>query len=273
MKKEIFILFVVFLCFSFSSDVQKRIVRDGEFDIECYISTKKIIYLNNKKLYYWYKSGEIHFSQSNVGGSVLHNEYLKYYRSNQLAEKGVFNYGLKTDVWKSWHENGQLKEREIWNNGFLNGEYTSYNSDGDLVLKGRYRNNFKVGYWINYKTKDTSYYKKDFKFDEKPKNLVQRLLRKKDSTEKVQIKFDKINKKRVDSIQKEKLKRGRLIKKRNDSIRKAQEKINRLNQKTLDSIEKTKKVDKGFFNKLFKRGRLNKKEVVKKSKEENVKKN
>ncbi len=253
MKKIVGLLLVLFICFAFSPDLQKRVFRKGVFDIECYISSKKVNYLSNKELYYWYKSGEIHYSQSNIGGNVLHNAYLKYYRSNQLAEKGEFNYGLKTGVWKSWYENGNLKERILWDNGILNGQYTLFNSNGKLILQGRYSKNSKVGKWIDYKTKDTIYYKKDTMFEERPKSLVERFLTKKDSLEKVQIKRERVNKKKADSIKRFKLKRERFIKKRNDSVNKAQEKIKKLNQKKLDSIEKAKNRDNGFLNRVFKK--------------------
>ncbi len=189
MKKIGILILVLFICLAFSSDLQKKIVRQGAFDIECYIALKEINTFNTNKIYYWYKSGEIHQSQSNIGGNVLHNTFIKYYRSNQLAEKGDFNYGLKTDVWKSWHENGQLKLQEYWNNGYKDGDVTKYDVDGNLILKGKYKNNLKVGQWINYKTKDTTYYKNNSKLEEKPTNFLQRFLRKKDSLEKVQIKL------------------------------------------------------------------------------------
>lgn len=207
------------------------------------------------KTYYWFKSGEIHHSLSNIGGYVLHNSYIKYYRSNQLAEKGVFHYGLKTGVWEGWHENGQLKFKEYWNNGYKDGEFMAYDVDGHLELKGTYRNNLKVGYWVNYKTKDTLYYKKNIEFEEKPKNLLQRLLRKKDSLEKVQIKTDRILKRKNDSIKKAKANQNRLIEKRNDSINRAQKRLQKQNQKKIDSINKSKgiKNSKSLFERLFKK--------------------
>ncbi|WP_428741883.1 toxin-antitoxin system YwqK family antitoxin [Tenacibaculum sp.] len=263
MKNSIVFLVISCIFFSFLSDVQKRTIRDDGFDIECYIALKKLKSFGMDKTYYWFKSGRIHHSLSNIGGYVLHDSYIKYYRSNQLAEKGVFNYGLKTGIWENWYENGQLKLQEVWSNGYRDGEMTSYDEDGNLVLKGEYRNNLKVGYWIDYKTKDTLYYKKDIKFEEKPKNLLQRVLRKKDSIEKVQIKAERINERKKDSLKRVKRKVDRLIKKRNDSINKAQEKMEKLNQKKLDSIEKSRNTHESFFDKLFKKKDKKQKEPVK----------
>lgn len=264
MKKGILISLMALLCFSFASDLQKRIVRQDGFDIECYIAMKELNSFKTNKTYYWYKAGEIHHSQSNIGGSVLHDSYTKYYRSNQLAEKGDFNFGLKTGIWKSWHENGQLKEKEYWDNGYRVGTYYGYDVNGDLILKGNYRKSKKVGRWINYATKDTLFYKKGKGFDEKPRSLIEKLLRKRDSVEKATIKFEKINKRKTDSINKVKLKRNRLLKKEKDSTAKAQEKFRKLNQKTLDSIDKIRNPKQSFLDKWFKKNEQPKKQVQKK---------
>lgn len=256
MKKTNVLLVLVCLCYAFSSDLQKRIIRNKKFDIECYISPKKVVYLNNKKTYFWFKTGEIHQSQANIGGSVLHDVYVKYYRSNQLAEKGIFNYGVKIGVWKSWHENGRLKSREIWKNGFLDGLYSEFDSEGLLTIEGKYRNNLKVGRWINYKTKDTTYIKNDTVYTEKPRTFIHEIFRKKDSVEKAEIKFERLTKRKNDSIKRVKTKQENFIKKRNDSINKAQKRIQKENQKKIDSINKAKGVKPerkiNFINKFFK---------------------
>ena len=248
MKKGIIVLLTATLCFAFTTDVQKRMVREKGFDIECYISLKKLNSFNEDKVYFWFKSGEIHQSLSNIGGYVLHSSFLKYYRGNQLAEKGTFDFGLKTGVWESWYENGKLKLQEQWTDGYKDGEVSTYDADGHLVLKGKYRNNLKVGRWINYKTKDTTYYKKDFKLKEKPESLLHHILKRKDSVEKVQIKINRARKKKSDSIKRVKNKMSKEVKKRNDSI-------NRANKKQIRSTTqgKTKNTSKSFFKKLFKK--------------------
>lgn len=254
-------LLTVVMCLAFTTDLQKRTVREKGFDIECYISLKKLKSYDDDKIYYWFKSGGIHQSLSNIGGDVLHDSYLKYYRSNQIAERGIFNYGLKTGTWRDWNEAGQLVLQEQWSNGYKHGKSISYNTNGDLKLKGEYKNNIKVGRWINYNTKDTVYYKKDAVFNEKPQGLIKRLLRKKDSIEKVQIKQDRFIKKRNDSLNRMKIKFKRTLKKRNDSIKRIQNKLNKRIKKKQDSINKIKKQQKettkndtiGFFKRLFKK--------------------
>ncbi|WP_203258199.1 toxin-antitoxin system YwqK family antitoxin [Hyunsoonleella ulvae] len=253
MKKQILVLCVVLTCIAFTTDVQKRMVRENGYDIECYISTKKLNNYSSDKTYYWFKSGGVHQSLANAGGNVLHDSYLKYYRSNQLAEQGAFDYGLKTGIWKYWDENGQLLLLEHWHNGYKQGKCITYSTNGDMVLAGTYRHNIKVGRWINYKTKDTTYHAKDTIYTEKPKLMLLSILRKKDSIEKAEIKFNRIAKRKFDSIEKVKIKQERIVKKRNDSIERAKNKQERLTKKRLDSIEKARGNKKSFIKRLFKK--------------------
>lgn len=225
MKKNIILLFLCIICISFTSDLQKKVIREKGFDIECYVSLKKQTKLRENKLYYWFKAGKIHNSMSNSGGFVLHDQYSKYFKSNQLAEQGKFDYGLKTGTWRTWYENGKIKHIENWRKGYKEGVFKVYDSLGEITLEGVYKNNLKYGQWLDYVKKDTIYYKKDSIFSEKPKSFIQRKLRKKDSLEKVQIKLDRINRRKADSIKRQIKKANKVIKKRNDSIKKAHLKL------------------------------------------------
>ena len=262
MKKLVIVLVTCTVCFAFNSDLQKRIVRENGFDTECYISSKKLNRFDAEKIYFWFKSGGIHQSLGNVGGSVLHESYQKYYRSNQLAEKGTFVYGLKTGNWKIWNENGQLVLEEYWNEGLRDGKSISYDAHGKLAVIGNYRNNVKVGRWINYKTKDTTYHKKDTIYTEKPRSVVYEFLRKKDSLEKAQIKHGRLLERRDDSLKRAKIKSKKRYLKRQDSIQKSQKKLDRRLEKVKDSINRVNKKQKratqqnngkGFLKKLFKK--------------------
>ncbi|WP_346881652.1 hypothetical protein [uncultured Algibacter sp.] len=224
MKKSILFLLAACLCFSFISDIQKRTIRDNGFDIECYVSLKKLSSFNQYKTYYWFKSGKIHKSRANASGNVLHESFSKFFRSNQIAAQGFFNYGLKDGEWKYWSENGNLDSLIHWNKGLKNGDYFIYDAQGKMKVKGTYRNNFKSGKWINYTTKDTVYYKNNTTYKEKPKSFLQRILKRKDSTQKAQIKRERISKKRIDSINRAKLKAKKLLVKKRDSINKSRKK-------------------------------------------------
>lgn len=187
-------MFKSFLFFSFSlillisgstflnKNLQKKIIRSGDYNIECYVSLKEKKVFNDHKVYYWFKSGEIHTSMASVGGKVLHSKYSKFYRSNQLAEQGAFDYGLKNGLWKNWREDGTLKEIVEWKRGLLDGEFTSFDSFGNPLEKGNYKRNLKTGTWVNLKTKDTITYDKGTlltKEKEGKKSFLKRLFKKK----------------------------------------------------------------------------------------------
>ncbi len=113
------------------------------------------------KTYYWYKSNEVHKSIGDYGGAVLHGQYIKYFQTNEISEKGIFKYGLKDGVWKAWHKNGRLASIQEWLNGQLNGDFKKFSKDGNLIQKGKYKNDKKSGKWIDYIKQDTIVYKKD----------------------------------------------------------------------------------------------------------------
>ncbi|WP_452602795.1 toxin-antitoxin system YwqK family antitoxin [Pontimicrobium sp. MEBiC06410] len=182
-----------------NNDIQKKIIRSGEFDIECYVSLKQISSLDKDKDYYWFKSGEVHSSRYDVGGYVLHKTYSKFYKSNQLAEKGEFVFGLKNGFWKTWYKNGQLKAVITWHKGEKNGDYITYDKAGNTIEKGRYRKNNKTGIWVNLQTKDTTIYKKGILHikDETSKNsFFNRLFKKKNKESKKEGFFKRLFKKK-----------------------------------------------------------------------------
>jgi len=157
-------LLIGFMCSGFmsitsDSDIQKKIIRNDLYDIEFYVALKKPNKQASTSMYYWYRSGEIHHSMSSSGGLLLHSSYMKFYRSNQLAEQGSFNYGLKDGTWKQWDINGQLTAIYNWSKGYKNGRFYTYDKNGHITVKGHYKKGLKSGPWINLKTKDTIFYK------------------------------------------------------------------------------------------------------------------
>lgn len=164
MKDKIFKIgywsIVVFLLVSFGQDpyLIKRI-SDKNFRYEFYTSAK-VVKSKKDKEYFWFKGGMIHAAQSGIAGELLHDKFVKFYHSNQLAEQGQFKFGLKNGQWKSWYENGNLSSVSQWKAGFKNGEFVVFGNDGAIVEKGNYKNNLKTGKWINYEKKDTLLYSK-----------------------------------------------------------------------------------------------------------------
>jgi len=158
--RKFFLLISIFFLFSFSGVSLKKRISDASFRYEFY-TTNKTPSAKTKRSYYWFKGGAIHNSEAGIGGELLHNDFRKFYHSNQLAEDGRFNNGLKEGYWKSWFENGVLQSTTYWHKGRKDGSYQSYDQTGFMTEKGRYNNDKKQGRWISYISKDTLTYKND----------------------------------------------------------------------------------------------------------------
>ncbi|QQX76500.1 MULTISPECIES: toxin-antitoxin system YwqK family antitoxin [Aequorivita] len=154
--------------------IQKKVIRTKEYDIHFYVSLKDRITKKDKE-YFWYKTGEIHNSFGGAAGELLHLGYVKYYAGNNLAEKGEFEYGLKTGIWKRWYSNGSLMEESRWVDGEKYGPYHYYNENGELMTQGKYRNNIKTDIWIDIKSKDTTWYRNGEPFKDHPRVVRKRL--------------------------------------------------------------------------------------------------
>lgn len=173
--KLVFLSVVSLILLGFiSSEIQKKVIRTKQHDIHFYVSLKSKK-ADKERMYYWYKSGEIHTTMGAAGGELLHSDYLKYFNDNQLAEKGVFRYGLKDGLWKAWYPQGNLKKTEDWSNGIKDGKYNDYNEKGELRISGKYRNGIKHGVWVNFEAKDTTWYEKGIAYKEPPKIVQKRM--------------------------------------------------------------------------------------------------
>lgn len=152
------LLLAAFILVSFSDTSLKKRISDANFRYEFY-TTNKVMSPKENRQYYWFKGGAIHNSEYGMAGELLHEEYLKFYHSNQLAEGGKFKNGLKVGYWKSWFENGTLESKVYWKNGQKEGKIWAYDATGELIETGRYKDNLKHGTWINYKRGDTLKYR------------------------------------------------------------------------------------------------------------------
>ncbi|WP_353780195.1 hypothetical protein [Winogradskyella sp. 3972H.M.0a.05] len=183
--------FIIIFSIFFGFNTQKKIIYQDGFKIECSVYLEDVNAEKNSREYFWFKSGKINNSYGSVGGQVLHDTYSKYYRSNQLAEQGGFDMGLKHGTWKSWFENGRLKTILNWKGGLLHGDYASFDTNGKLIESGTFKNNLKSKLWINHITKDSTYYTKDSTYNKKPENFFQRIFKKRDSLEKDSLKKER----------------------------------------------------------------------------------
>ena len=170
---------LVLLLVSFDEPKLKKRITDKEFKYEFYV-TDKSPQVKPERVYYWFKGGAIHNSESGISGELLDDVFNKFYLSNQLAEQGAFNRGLKKGAWKTWHANGTLESFQYWDEGRRNGNYKRYSDSGTLIEKGRYRANKKQGQWIDFSTNDTVVFDKG---NIVPKKIVVKPLPKEPSVE------------------------------------------------------------------------------------------
>lgn len=75
--------------------------------------------VSDENNYYWFRWGEIHNTQGNFSGTLLHGDYMVFYASKQLKVKGKLKYGLADDEWRFWNEAGILQRIEYWKKGEL----------------------------------------------------------------------------------------------------------------------------------------------------------
>lgn len=153
------ILFIFSLIFlSFSDPYSIKRISDKEFRYEFYTTNKKIK-TNKDKIYFWFKGGNIHNSQSGFGGELLEDKFTKMYLNNQLAEQGFFKKGLKNGLWKTWYKNGTIETTQNWSRGLKSGDFYHFAENGAILEKGKYKNDKKHGFWIDFIKKDTINYK------------------------------------------------------------------------------------------------------------------
>ncbi len=170
---------------SFSDPYSIKRISDKDFRYEFY-TTSKVIKPKSDKIYYWFKGGMIHNTQSGMAGELLNDKFVKMYHSNQLAEQGFFKKGLKVGSWKTWHQNGIIETIQKWNNGFKSGDFYHYNEVGALIEKGKYKNNKKNGTWIDFTKKDTITYKNGIIFVKKTKLPKEEKAKKKEEKQKTE---------------------------------------------------------------------------------------
>lgn len=171
-------VYIAMLCFCFISCgttyetfTNKRIVSNPSFREEFRVIDEDVKAKLNKT-YFWFRAQEMHSSIGDYAGELIDGQYIKYYRSNQLAEKGTFDKGTKDGQWKSWYKNGNLKTHQHWKKGSLNGKSISLDSLGSVIAIGKYKKGKKTGTWIFPVKKDTIQYKKGKVVQEKIKDTT-----------------------------------------------------------------------------------------------------
>lgn len=148
--------------------------QDTVFEFYTIKPTKKSK-LENENFYYWYVPDTILLTRGGRDGKLLHKQYKVTYPNKNLKEQGLFLWGLKSGVWKTWHPNGELKTVVNWRKGRRNGAAMEYAPTGKMVWQGAYKDNLLSG-WITEYLPDGGVRKKEYKEGE----LLQELNEKKE---------------------------------------------------------------------------------------------
>jgi antitoxin component YwqK of YwqJK toxin-antitoxin module len=156
--RKFFLSAGLLILFSCAGTSFKKRISDADYRYEFYTVEEDITVKPNRE-YFWFKGGLVHNSEYGAAGELLHNDYVKFYHSNQLAEAGRYKFGLKEGYWKTWFADGTLQSKTYWNKGQKDGSFYAYGPTGELVEQGSYKNNLKHGRWINYTLKDTLKYR------------------------------------------------------------------------------------------------------------------
>lgn len=157
-----------------SENNSRRIITEGDYKYEFYITSQVISTYHLYRRYYWFKSGKINFSDGGSTGALLHGQYTKSYQGTHLLEQGEFVFGLKNSQWKEWYDNGQLKEITNWKNGLMDGNFLQYSQEGNINTKGTFNMGRKNGMWIDFIEGDTLYYKKGKQVDSPTERKIKR---------------------------------------------------------------------------------------------------
>ncbi len=170
MMKIVFLfLFQIGVTLAFCQELtSKRFVKTDSFKCEFYVSNRNLkdFQIQDSLTYYWCKAQKLLVTQGGVGGKVIDGNFLKFYHSGQLAEKGFFRMGLKHGIWKTWYLNGSLRSIYHYRNGRKNGNYALFDEQGFILKNGKYANDKPKVKRTRNKAKGP---KKEFKGQEKGK--------------------------------------------------------------------------------------------------------
>lgn len=91
------------------------------------------------KFYHYYVGNVIQATESVFQGKVLDGKYLHVRRDKTMIEKGLFDKGLKSGEWITWHGNGHIRTINHWKDGKRDGIYNEFYANGQLHRSGAYK--------------------------------------------------------------------------------------------------------------------------------------
>jgi|GEM_PF-841969 len=97
------------------------------------------------KYYFWYNANDIKRTRGGYDGKLLHGSYTEFFPDKNLRQKGMFRYGLKKGVWKTWYHSGELESVMRWKKGEKKGWFKYYDETGKLVKQGKHKDDLMHG--------------------------------------------------------------------------------------------------------------------------------
>ena len=94
-----------------------------------YTEIGKKMKFDHDKMYYWSDRTKINKTEGAASKLLLDGDYIKYYPSGELMEKGRFDEGLKIGIWRTWEKNGDLASKEEFRRGLKWGSSVFYKQD------------------------------------------------------------------------------------------------------------------------------------------------
>ena len=97
------------------------------------------------KYYFWYNANDIKRTRGGYDGKLLHGSYTEFFPDKNLRQKGLFRYGLKKGVWKTWYHSGEIQSVVRWRKGRMQGWFKYYDETGKLVKQGKHKDDLEHG--------------------------------------------------------------------------------------------------------------------------------
>jgi hypothetical protein len=147
-------IMLVLVCTSGDADAQSYIdgmlshkitVHYPDHTVIAVVKPTDMVSTQSDATYFWFSGNQINTTQGGYSGKLLNGEYQDFYLNKNLKEKGFFDRGLKTGLWKNWTDNGILKDAFTFKNGIKNGSYIKYDTIGRVMQKGHYKQDLLSG--------------------------------------------------------------------------------------------------------------------------------
>lgn len=165
-KISILILFLVFIINGFGQKKEIRaldINTSNNTKVKTFYTQQTKYHFSKKTTVYWTIKREIHTSQGDFSGNLLHGKYTEYYANNQLFTKGEIRFGVRVNQWKYWYSNGVLEKEVSYKKGNIHGKVILYDETGKTKRIENYKQGLKHGKFtkiINDTLNFTEKYKK-----------------------------------------------------------------------------------------------------------------